>query len=106
MEGTGELDDGAAELRDGVSDLLEGVLTLRDGAGDLDSGALELMDGMFEFDEEGISKLTDLFGDDVQDVTDRLRAVSDAGKAYTTFTELPEGVEGSVKFVIKTDAVK
>ncbi len=106
VEGTGELDDGAAELRDGVSDLLEGVLTLRDGAGDLDSGALELMDGMFEFDEEGISKLTDLFGDDVQDVTDRLRAVSDAGKAYTTFTELPEGVEGSVKFVIKTDAVK
>ena len=64
------------------------------------------MDGMFEFDEEGISKLTGLFGDDVQDVVDRLKAVADAGKDYNTFTRLPEGMDGSVKFIIKTEAIK
>ena len=86
--------------------LKEGVLTLDEGMGTLDDGALELLDGMFEFDEEGISKLTDLFGDDVTDVVDRLKAVSDAGKEYNTFTKLPKDMDGSVKFIIKTEAVK
>lgn len=113
VDGTGTLNDGATSLNDGVVTLKDGVVTLKDGvltldegAGTLDEGALTLMDGMFEFDEEGISKLTELFGDDVQDVTDRLKAVADAGKQYSTFTELPEGVDGSVKFVIRTEAVK
>ena len=106
MEGATTLNDGAGELKDGALELKDGVLTLEEGAGDLDAGALELLNGMFEFDQEGISKLTDLFGDDVQDVVDRLEAVSNAGKAYNTFTKLPENMDGSVKFIIKTDAIK
>lgn len=106
VEGTGTLNDGANTLKDGVSTLKDGVLTLDEGAGSLDEGALKLMDGMFEFDEDGIHKLTELFGEDVQDVTDRLKAVADAGKEYNTFTELPEGVDGSVKFVIRTEGVR
>ncbi|MDE7339523.1 MAG: hypothetical protein K2N80_03025 [Lachnospiraceae bacterium] len=105
VEGTNTLNDGAGTLKDGVVTLKDGVLTLDEGMGTLDEGALALVDGMFEFDEEGISKLTDLFGDDVQDVLDRLRAVSDAGKEYNTFTRLPENTDGSVKFIIKTEAV-
>lgn len=105
VDGTAELNDGARELRDGIATLKDGVVTLDDGAGTLDEGALELLEGMFEFDEEGISKLTELFGDDVQDVVDRLKAVADAGKDYNTFTSLPEGMDGSVKFIIKTEAV-
>lgn len=106
VEGTETLNDGAGTLKTGVDTLKEGVLTLDEGMGTLDKGALELLDGMFEFDEEGISRLTELFGDDVQDVVDRLQAVSDAGKEYNTFTKLPKNVDGSVKFVIKTEAVK
>lgn len=106
VDGVTTLNDGAGDLKDGADALKDGVLTLNDGVGDLDEGALDLMDGMFEFDEEGISKLTDLFGNDVQDVIDRLEAVSDAGKEYNTFTKLPENMDGSVKFIIKTDAVK
>ncbi len=106
IEGADTLNDGAAELKDGASALTDGVLTLDEGVGTLDEGALTLVDGMFEFDEEGISKLTDLFGDDVQDVIDRLEAVSNAGKEYSTFTKLPENVDGSAKFIIKTDAIK
>lgn len=106
VEGTGTLNDGAGTLKDGVTTLQDGVLTLDEGVGTLDEGMLTLMDGMFEFDEEGISKLTGLFGDDVQDVIDRLKAVSDAGKEYKTFTSLPEGMDGSVKFIIKTEGIK
>ena len=40
------------------------------------------------------------------DVVDRLKAVSDAGKEYNTFTKLPKDMDGSVKFIIKTEAVK
>lgn len=106
VDGTETLNDGAGTLKDGVNTLKDGVLTLDEGMGTLDEGALKLLDGMFEFDEEGISRLTELFGDDVQDVVDRLQAVSDAGKEYNTFTKLPKDVDGSVKFIIKTDAVK
>ena len=93
-------------MKDGAGTLKEGALTLDDGMGELDEGALKLVDGMFRFDEEGISRLTELFGDDVQDVVDRLKAVADAGKEYNTFTSLPENVDGSVKFIIKTEAVE
>lgn len=106
VAGTNTLNDGAGELREGIATLKDGVVTLDDGAGTLDEGVLELLEGMFEFDEEGISKLTELFGDDVQDVVDRLKAVADSGKDYNTFTSLPEGMDGSVKFIIKTEAVK
>lgn len=105
VTGTNTLNDGARELKKGINTLKDGVVTLDDGAADLDEGALELLEGMFEFDEEGISKLTELFGDDVQDVVDRLKAVSDAGENYNTFTSIPEGMDGSVKFIIKTEAV-
>ena len=105
VAGTNTLNDGAAELKEGIATLKDGVVTLDDGVGTLDEGALELLEGMFEFDEEGISKLTELFGDDVQDVVDRLKAVADSGKDYNTFTSLPEGMDGSVKFIIKTEAV-
>lgn len=106
VEGTGTLNDGAGRLKDGVNTLKDGVLELDEGMGNLDEGALALVDGMFTFDEEGISRLTGLFGDDVQDVVDRLKAVSDAGKDYNTFTRLPEGMDGSVKFIIRTEGVK
>lgn len=104
--GTNTLNNGAGTLKDGVSSLKEGVLTLEEGMESLDEGALALVDGMFEFDEEGISRLTEMFGEDVQDVVDRLTAVADAGRAYNTFTKLPENTEGNVKFIIKTEGVK
>lgn len=105
-DGAGELNAGAVKLDDGAIELNDGAVKLDDGAGKLDNGALELMEGMFRFDEEGISRLTDLFGDNVQEIVDRIDAVKDAGSKYNTFTKLPEGTTGSVRFIYKTDAVK
>ena len=106
QDGAAELDDGALELQDGAAELDDGAAKLQDGAAELDDGALELKDGMIRFDEEGIRKLTELFGDDVQKVIDRIDALKDAGDRYNTFSGLQEGTEGSVKFIYKTDGIK
>ena len=70
------------------------------------AGAIELNDGMIKFDEEGIAKLTDGIEEGTGKFTDRINAIIDAGKGYESFTGLSEGQKGSVKFIIKTDAVK
>ena len=106
QDGAVELDDGAAQLQDGAMELDDGAAQLQDGATELDDGALELKDGMIRFDEEGIRKLTELFGDDVEKVIDRIDALKDAGDRYNTFSGLQEGTEGSVKFIYKTDGIK
>ena len=69
-----------------------------------------LQDGVIRLNEEGIRKLTDLFGDNVQDVIDRINAVVDAGDDYTSFAGSFAGTgdqeNSAVKFIYKTDAVK
>lgn len=106
VEGTNTLNDGAGELASGIITLYDGAVSLDTGVTELADGCLALKDGLFRFDEEGIQKLTSLVGDDTQELMDRLQAVLDAGKEYKTFTKLPEGMDGSVKFIIKTDGVK
>lgn len=106
VEGARTLNDGAGTLKDGVGTLYDGAVTLEDGMLQLSDGCLTLKDGLFQFDEEGISKLVALADGDTQEVLDRLKAVADAGKEYKTFTSLSDGMDGSVKFIIKTDGVK
>ncbi|WP_024866445.1 hypothetical protein [Butyrivibrio sp. FCS014] len=72
----------------------------------LDDGVQELLDGMIKFDEEGIQKLYDAFDGDLTDFADRLNAIQKAGSNYNSFGGTEEGVDSSVKFVIKTGAVK
>ncbi len=93
-------------LREGAAKLAAATLPLSDGVTKLTDGADELSDGMTEFDEDGIQKLTDMYHGDVQTLLSRIEAVMDAGSAYHTFTKLPEGVDGSVKFIIRTEAIK
>lgn len=94
------------KLRNGASDLSDGAKKIADGVVKLDDGADELYNGMVTFNEEGISKLVDAFDGDAKDLIDRIDAVVQAGENYTTFTGLAKEQVGSVKFVIKTDAVK
>ena len=97
--GSVSLNDGAGKLDDGVDDLVEGVNTLTDGTGDL-------AEGMKKFDKEGIQKLKKIFGDDVDDVLNRLDVVKDAGSAYTNFAGAADNTDSSVKFIYKTAEIK
>ena len=60
---------------------------------------------MKEFNEEGIEKLTDLFDDNIDKLIDRFDALKDAGSAYNTFAGLADGMDGSVKFIIRNDSI-
>ncbi len=112
-DGVTKLNDGATQLnsnsdalRNGADKLSDGSVQLSDGVAKLLDGANDLNDGMIKFDKEGISKLTDALEGDGKNALDRLNATMDAAKSYHTFTKLPENKEGSVKFIIRTQAVK
>ena len=96
--GADELNHGTGELKNGVSSLLDGVTELLDGTG-------ELKEGVIKFNEEGIKKLADLVNKDLEKYYDRLCAVQDYAREYSSFTGCEEGTECSVKFIYKTDSI-
>ena len=111
--GISQLQNGAATLvsnngalNDGAGKLSGATGQLSDGVDQLEDGSKELMDGMARFDEEGIQKLTDTYNGDIKTLLNRLEAITDAGKAYQTFTKTADGTKASVKFIIRTEAVK
>ena len=108
--GAGDLYDGVVKLDDGAQDLYDGAKQLLDGSGDLDDGTQDLLDGIIKLNDEGIKKLTELFGDNVQDAVDRIKAVKNASIDYQTFTEVAPSEDkdavNTVKFVYRTAAVK
>ena len=113
VSGVNQLASGAStlvanneKLKNGAFDLSDGANKIADGVDKLDDGADELYNGVVKFNEEGISKLVDAFNGDAKDLIDRIDAVVQAGENYTTFTGLAKEQVGSVKFIIKTDAVK
>lgn len=95
-----------AALVDGASTLASGTSQIVDGVSQLDEGSHTLADGIVEFNEEGIEKIVNAYNGDVKDIVNRLQDVLDAGEAYQSYTEVADGVNGSVKFVYKTAAIK
>ena len=104
--GIQKLADGATQLKSGTKKLADGGVQLKDGTTKLADGSTELADGMEEFDEEGIQKIADLTGDDLTALMDRLDAVTEADKDYTAFDGWEKDINGSVKFIIETAAIK
>jgi putative membrane protein len=109
--GTSTLKSGTDSLNSGVAALQEGINTLNDGAGKLNSGAAQLDDGVAtlqsgldEFNQKGIQKLTALFGDNVNDVLDRIHAIETAGENYNNFAGTASD-SNTVKFIYKSDAI-
>ena len=90
---------------------------MRSGLGDLNRGAMALSEGTLQlamegkpcrtawtrFTKRGIVKLTSALQEKVPQMLDRFRAIS--GLSYETYAGLPEGVEGTVKFIYKTGGV-
>lgn len=111
--GIAQLTNGAAQLvsnngalLDGAGKLSDATSQIGDGVNQLAEGSEKLMDGMVQFDEEGIQKLMDAYNGDVKELLGKLEAVAEAGKEYQTFTKVADGVKGSVKFILRTEAVK
>ena len=100
--GSGTLADGTETLLEGATALRDGIQQFHDGATELRDGAQELHDGMEEFQKEGISRLTNLYRDSIPLLHDRLAALQALGRGYNSYSDLPAGADGSVKFLIQT----
>ena len=106
------LKEGAATLKSGTQKLVSGGASLKTASGQVQSGidtlstgAKTLADGMKQFEEEGISKLQEVTYTEFKDIADRFKALTGEECRYDTFAGKPEEMEGTVKFVIETEAV-
>lgn len=107
--GAGELYNGSLELAQGTEQLAKGSLELKDGSNKLADGTREFDENMKKFHNEGIMEIknrvneSDLDIDSIIETKDRL---VDLSKEYNSFTGLGDNMEGSVKFVMKTEEIK
>ncbi len=111
--GISQLTNGAATLVSNNGALVEGAgklssatLQLGDGVNKLADGSDELKNGMIQFDKDGIQKLLDAYNGDIKGLMDKLEAVVNAGEEYQSFTKIADKTKGSVKFILRTEAIK
>ena len=101
-DGVQQLYDGSEQLKDGLSELDGNIPALVDGITQLKDGSGELSDGCHKFSEEGINKIVSIVDGDLENIIDRMNALSDISEKYGAFS----GDSGRVKFIYKTDAVE
>ena len=89
-----------------MNTLAAGTTALGDGVDQLAEGSHTLTDGIVQFNEEGIQKIVNAYNGDIKDLVDRIQSVIDAGEDYQSYTDIADGVNGSVKFIYKTAAIK
>lgn len=106
LSGISKLSSASSQLVNGGGKLSDGSVKLTDGIHTLYDGSVKLHDGMVKFDNEGITKLYNKANDDLQGVLDRLKAIKSLGDNYKSFTGKSDSMDGSVKFIIKTDEIK
>lgn len=105
-DGSGKLVANNQTLNSGMSALVNGTGKLTEGVAALDDGSHQLADGIVEFNESGIDKMVNSYNGDLKPLANKLQAMIDAGKDYQTYTDIADGVNGSVRFIYKMDAIK
>ena len=110
QSGTNQLASGlntlGSQMSAGAAKLSANSNALREGASSLSEGAKKLADCMDQFDKEGTSKLKSTVEDEFGDVLDRLKALTSDDCTYNTFSGKDSKMDGSVKFVIETEAIE
>ena len=100
------LSGGASTLYDGTSELKTGTDKMVDGVSQLSNGAKQLNDGIDEFCNTINSKLAQFDIAKIQSLISRIKATSQASKDYETFSGIPDGMTGKVKFIFKTEEIR
>lgn len=123
-EGTAVLKGGAEQASQGASQLAIGCQTYKEkldqyyagmttldskvpallvGVEMLQTGVNQLNDGMNQFVEEGINKITSIIDSDSEEDTLKVKAIIEAAKQYNSISDVAEGQQSEVKFVIKSN---
>ena len=106
VKAVGQVSQGADTLAEGSAQLDDASDAMYEGLAELHDGAQELHDGVQEFSDKSSGDLSDDLGSGLRNVVRRLKAVQQAGKNYQTFSGLPAGSTGSVKFIVETAEIK
>ena len=106
VKAVGQVSQGADALAEGSAQLDDASDAMYEGLAELHDGAQELHDGVQEFGDKSSGDLSDDLGSGLRNVVRRLKAVQQAGKNYQTFSGLPAGSTGSVKFIVETAEIK
>lgn len=118
--GAKELKGNSASLLNGVKALNSGLDTLLIGSGKLENGtgkltegvdklfhgSVDLKEGMEKFNQDGIEKLTGTVENDLEILVNHIKAIAEAGKGYKSYAGIHKDMDGSVKFIIKSDEIK
>ncbi|MBR4579980.1 MAG: hypothetical protein IKO32_01965, partial [Lachnospiraceae bacterium] len=72
----------------------------------LTKGSKDLSNGIDRLNEEGIEKLTAVIEEDLEGITDRMKAILDVSEHYTTYSGKQGAMSGQVKFIYKTDSIE
>lgn len=104
-DGTTTIKDGTSSLYDGTSKLESATGELADGVGKLKDGTTDLKDGTKEYQDKAINKIADLVDDNFDKIKDKLTATVKAGQQYNSFTGINKDMDGTVKFIIETEAI-
>lgn len=123
-EGTSVLAGGSAQAAQGANQLAAGCHTYKDKFGQyyagmttlngkvpelvagvelLKAGVDQLNDGMTQFVEEGINKITSVIDADSAEDVAKVKAVIEAAKQYNSISDVAEGQQSDVKFIIKSN---
>jgi putative membrane protein len=103
VEGVAQLSEGASSLAEALGELDKAGSKLNKGFSGGVKATKKLAKAMRKFDKEGIQELK---GQDVEELSLRLRAVQQAGKDFRSFSGLEPGRKGSVRFVIETEEIR
>ena len=85
----------------------KGISTLDSGLSKLEEAVETLRSGVTEFKNNGSGDLKKLSGDakKLQNILSNVKALKQAGLAYTSYSGLPEGKTGSVSFLYETEEI-
>ena len=106
QQGIGQLADGTGALAQGTAALSTAGTQLKEGYTTLAAGVSALADGITLFDKEGIQELEKLGGDDLKNLSKRMKAVMEADADYDNYGGKLDEQTGEVRFIIETDGIE
>lgn len=98
--------DGAAAAADGAAQLNAAMPELQSGTTQLKDGALTMKDGLESFNTQGIEKLSSLVNEELDGLLDSMSSLIQAAKSYQSYGGLADGMNGTVRFIWRTDAIQ
>ena len=105
QQGINQLSEGSSTLSQGATKLGTAGKELKEGYTTLAEGISSLSEGLTLFDKEGIQELEKLGGDDLKNLSKRMKAVKEADTEYDNYGGKLEEQTGEVRFIIETDGI-